>query len=323
MVQEILFRRNSTTPVYSNEEAAWDALNNITHKVAQPVVAFYEKSNTIGGIGDSSIAAVFGIGTADGKGKYQGFASQEDFLSIYSEYASFKNLWDQMFELVEIEQTDGIKESFIKAKLSLFSLGEIISGGTPDGEDGEVLQGSLAILRDVSNDGEGNVVIHGTSTPVSNGCIFTFQNGTWAADTESTFVARIKQTLLDSGIASVDYVDTAIANAIEALREEIGGGADTSDFATKEELAECEEVAAAALNELNDRVNEFSKNVSRTTVTKEELTETIDAINAAINATIIENEEIAAAALNELNDRVNDLDTKIKALEAIIDSLNI
>lgn len=226
MAQEILFRRNSTTPVYSNEEAAWNALNNTTHKAAQPVVAFYNKSNTIGGIGDSSIAAVFGIGTADGKGKYQGFASQEDFLSIYSEYANFKDLWNQMFELVEIEQADGAKESFIKAKLSLFSLGEIISGGTPDGEDGEVLQGSLATLRDVSNDGEGNVVIHGTSTPVSNGCIFTFQNGTWAADTESTFVARIKQTLLDSGIASVDYVDTAIANAIADL----GSSSDIQDL---------------------------------------------------------------------------------------------
>lgn len=45
----------------------------------------------------------------------------------------------------------------------------------------------------------------------------------------------------------------ATAAALEALREEIGGGADTSNLATKEELAECEEVTAAALNELNDR----------------------------------------------------------------------
>lgn len=103
----------------------------------------------------------------------------------------------------------------------------------------------------------------------------------------------------------------ATAAALEALREEIGGGADTSNLATKEELAECEEVAAAALNELNDRVNELSENVSGTTVTKEEFTETID----AINATIIENEEISAAALTDLNNKIKALEQRIKELE--------
>lgn len=86
-----------------------------------------------------------------------------------------------------------------------------------------------------------------------------------------------------------------------------GGGGDTSNLATKEELAECEEVAAAALNELNDRVNELSENVSGTTVTKEEFTEAID----NINATIIENEEISAAALNDLNNKITDILTRL------------
>lgn len=104
----------------------------------------------------------------------------------------------------------------------------------------------------------------------------------------------------------------ATASALEALRGEIGGGADISNLATKEELAECEEVTAAALNELNDRVNELSENVSGTTVTKEELAEAV----GAINATIIENEEIAAAALTDLNDRIKALEERIKELEA-------
>lgn len=104
----------------------------------------------------------------------------------------------------------------------------------------------------------------------------------------------------------------ATATALEALREEIGGGgADTSNLATKEELAECEEVAAAALNELNDRVNELSENVSGTTVTKEEFAEAVGAINAAI----IENEEISAAALTDLNDKIKALEQRIKELE--------
>ncbi len=217
MAQDILFKRNGTTPVYANEEAAWLALNNTDHKAAQPVVAFYEKANTIGNIGDSTIAAVFGIGTANGKGKFQGFASQEDFLGIYSEYAAFKELWNQMFELVEIEKSDGSKESYIKAKLSMFSIGDIISGGEPDGEPSEESSGSLATLRDVANDGNGNVVLHGTLTPVTNGCVFTFKDGKWGAETESDFVSRISEALTAAGIVTRDYVNTAIQEAISNL----------------------------------------------------------------------------------------------------------
>lgn len=111
----------------------------------------------------------------------------------------------------------------------------------------------------------------------------------------------------------------ATATALEALREEIGGGADTSNLATKEELAECEEVTAAALNELNDRVNELSENVSGTTVTKEEFAEAVD----TINTTILENEEISAAALTDLASKIEAMQFRLQALETVITNLNI
>jgi hypothetical protein len=119
-------------------------------------------------------------------------------------------------------------------------------------------------------------------------------------DTDLCFIAETREIIVNG--RSFGYLG----------QSDIEVGADTSTLATKEELAECEEVAAAALNELNDRVNELSESVSGTTVTKEELTETID----AINATIIENEEISAAALTDLNDKIKALEQRIKELEA-------
>lgn len=107
----------------------------------------------------------------------------------------------------------------------------------------------------------------------------------------------------------------ATASALEALRGEIGGGADTSNLATKEELAECEEVAAAALNELNGKSISIQSELAELKesfdvslfATKEELT--------VLENSVVENEEICAAALNELNDRIKALEQRIKELE--------
>ena len=59
-------------------------------------------------------------------------------------------------------------------------------------------------------------------------------------------------------------------------------------------------MTAAALNELNERVNAISENVSGETATKVELQSAVE----SLTNTILENEEVTAAALNELNERI-------------------
>lgn len=83
------------------------------------------------------------------------------------------------------------------------------------------------------------------------------------------------------------------------------GGADLSLLATKEELAEAEEVAAAALNELNEKkadkeyVEDALKNMDTSSLaSKEEL--------EALRNEVITNEEIVASSLNDLEDRKAD-----------------
>ena len=80
------------------------------------------------------------------------------------------------------------------------------------------------------------------------------------------------------------------------------GGIDLSLLATKEELAEAEEVAAAALNELNEKkadkeyVEDALKNMDTSSLaSKEEL--------EALRNEVITNEEIVASSLNDLEER--------------------
>lgn len=124
---------------------------------------------------------------------------------------------------------------------------------------------------------------------------------------------------LDSAVqSSLGKADTAIqkiktinGQSIEGEGNiEISGGGSYDDTEIREEIAlltneiiNNEEVHAAALNDLNSRINELSENVSGATVTKEEFDTTIDSINNVI----VENEEVHAAALNDLNSRINAL----------------
>lgn len=80
-----------------------------------------------------------------------------------------------------------------------------------------------------------------------------------------------------------------------------------SNSAVTRAMVENEEVTAAALNELNERVNEISENVSGETATKVELQTAVE----SLTNTILENEEITAAALNDLNTRLNEILTRL------------
>lgn len=98
---------------------------------------------------------------------------------------------------------------------------------------------------------------------------------------------------------------------------EIKANVDTSTLATKEmvtslsnEVVANEEVTAAALNDLNERVNAIRENVSGETATKVELQTAVE----SLTNTILENEEVTAAALNELNARLKSISRQLTSL---------
>lgn len=132
-----------------------------------------------------------------------------------------------------------------------------------------------------------------------------------------------KSDLVSEVQESLGKADTAIQNVKTINGESIlgegnltiqGGNGSYDDTEIRNELSNLtnemianEEVTAAALNELNERVNEISENVSGETATKVELQ---DAVTSLTN-TILENEEITATALNDLNTRLNEILTRL------------
>ena len=72
-------------------------------------------------------------------------------------------------------------------------------------------------------------------------------------------------------------------------------------------LAETEEVTAAALNELNERFEEYATKED-IDATLAEMDNEINHIEGVLEATIIEDEEVTAAALNDLDKRVTNLE---------------
>lgn len=83
-----------------------------------------------------------------------------------------------------------------------------------------------------------------------------------------------------------------------------------SNAAVTRAIVANEEVTAAALNELNERVNAISENVSGETATKVELQTAVE----SLTNTILENEEVTAAALNELNARLKSISKQLATL---------
>jgi hypothetical protein len=80
-----------------------------------------------------------------------------------------------------------------------------------------------------------------------------------------------------------------------------------SNKAVTTALTEDEEVAAAALNELNKRFDDYATKED-IDATLAEMDEEINHIEGVLEATIIEDEEVTAAALNDLDKRVTNLE---------------
>ena len=202
MSQEILIKRSKS--VYASESLAWGALDTHTFKKGEPIAVYFTKEGNAHG--DSTTAAIYAIGTNDGVGKYQAFATFEDFYSVYLEVQKLKDYW-----------------TFDKDKNALITKYNIIvEGGGSFGEEGTGGGGGggsssggssyLSDLNDVRNDGSGNVV-DASGNPATVGSLFTFDGTKWYAITRDAVARSMKSTLVDEGMATTSYVDEAIQDA--------------------------------------------------------------------------------------------------------------
>ena len=196
MNQPILLYRSGS--VYANETAAWAALDAVTHKKGQPIVAFYTLSSPVSGHhGSSTIGAIFAIGIGDGVGQYKACTSHDDMLIVAQSLNAHITQFNQMFEY-------DANHNAIKAKLDFYTTdGKSISaGGIGSGSSASL--GALYQLVDVmansSNTGvegavEGSVLAYDATA------------GKWKAIAQSEILPNM------SGYYTKDETDAAI-NAI-------------------------------------------------------------------------------------------------------------
>lgn len=164
--------------------------------------------------------------------------------------------------------------------------------------------------------------------------IIAFLNGVQDTESLDGIIAGIEQQIAakQNEIADLETIRSGAAlgaTAIQSVKTingesivgdgniEIKANVDTSTLATKEEVTSLsnevvanEEVTAAALNDLNERINAISENVSGETATKVELQSAVE----SLTNTILDNEEVTAAALNELNARLESISRQLTSL---------
>lgn len=189
MAQDILIKRSSI--VYASESEAWAALDKATFRKGMPLIACYTKTGTTHG--DTTVGAIYAVGTADGVGKYQAFASYEDFYAVYTDLGVVSDTLSTFIEKFNSMFT--IDGEYIKANKNFYSVGEIAAGGKPDG-GGSTIEGSIVTYEDNPNVSGGlvlgTIVVDGIGYPV---------------------VMPSVAQLASEGLATKDYVDNAVQDA--------------------------------------------------------------------------------------------------------------
>lgn len=186
--------------------------------------------------------------------------------------------------------------------------------------------------------------------------IMAFLDGVQDTQDLASIIASIEQQIAakQDKIEDLDTIRSGATLGATAIQEH----QDISHLATKEELTNLtnemvanEEVVAAAINDLNNRLGKLAENVQGETVTKEEFETAVNNLNESlsgkadarttsealtalsgqvetlvetavtseqlssavdnVNNTILENEEVTAAALNDLNSRIKEIITRL------------
>lgn len=299
MAQEILLKRSGS--VYETENSAWSALNNHTFKKGEPVVAFYAKDGSVHG--DSSIAAIYVVGTDNGKGKYQAFASYEDFYALYTDLTNnVKPDIDKLKSMWELRDGTLYTDYNIVAKGDGVFGGDYSGGG--GGGTGEGGSSTLAGLNDVKDDGAGNVA-GSSGTAASVGSLFAFNGTDWYAISRAELATGMKSSLIDAGMATQSYVDTAIQDAKDTRVDTI---INTTIPALEEDIEKAQGDATSALNKANALIGSDT-NKSVRTITNEVVASMLEGADADFDTLI----EIA----NYLESHETDAIAMSNAIEAL------
>ena len=209
--------------------------------------------------------------------------------------------WKRMFGLV----VDRVEEGEEKLNAKINAVSAYVQKNTAYiPEEGEVLSGWMIEQNAIAVD----------SVKGIDDIVFVFDGGKQKRSanliySSGSYLRYIDGLILKESIVYADgTVTTSIIASLEGesyddteLRNELSGKATKDDVASlSNEMVANEEVTAAALNELNERINAISENVSGETATKVELQNAVE----SLTNTILENEEVTAAALNDLKERV-------------------
>lgn len=144
--------------------------------------------------------------------------------------------------------------------------------------------------------------------------ITAFLNGIEDSESLDSIIASIEQQISNkqNKIEDLETIRSGAALGATALQEH----QDISHLATKEEVTNLqnevianEEVSAAAFNEINNRINAISENVSGTTVTKEEFEGAVTTINESIETKA--DATSTSESISSLEESVNEINTSL------------
>lgn len=147
--------------------------------------------------------------------------------------------------------------------------------------------------------------------------IISFLDGIEDSESLDSIIASIEQQIANKQDILVSGTNIKTINGESILGEgNIVVNVDTSNLATKEEVTNLqnevianEEVSAAAFNEINDRINAISENVSGTTVTKEEFEGAVTTINESIETKA--DATSTSESISSLEESVNEINTSL------------
>lgn len=158
--------------------------------------------------------------------------------------------------------------------------------------------------------------------------ITAFLNGVTDSETLDGIIAGIEQQIAAKQEQLVSGTNIKTINGESVLGEgniEIKADIDTTTLATKEELATLqnevianEEVTAAALNDLNNRLGELAENAQGETVTKEEFEAAVNNLNESLSGKA--DAQTTSEALTSLSGQVETLSGQVETLSGQVET---
>lgn len=291
--------------------------NDVSGSIPMSILNWYGDTFTIGDWDSGSNYDTFAFTlSSDGSLTYEGFRRADASLNTTSTQPVQNKVitaaLNSKVDIVEGKQlsTEDFTTAF-KTKLEGLS-------NYDDTEISEAVEGLQTQLNTLVS-GDASTAIESFNE------IIAFLNGVEDTESLDSIIASIEQQIAakQDAISDLDTIRSGASLGATALQEH----QDISHLATKDEVTENEEVTAAALNELNDRVNEIAENVGGNAVTKEDLDaavtelENADAANSEAIATVDGKVTALGTSIAETYATKTEVQTEVTTLNGTITEL--